>query len=124
MTSNPKCIDCVEVQKSPNKCICNDEIRCGSCKDCSWCINEHQNGRCVSNKHYNRKNCPYSFTNIPKNKKWRKQEYTTDVIKILGRTPTVFNLSLYKIIFIVLVLILLIILLITYLYHTKKNNSI
>ena len=117
MTSNPKCIDCVKLQDSQNKCICNDEERCASCKTCSWCINAHQNGRCVPNKQYNRKNCPYSFSNVPKGKHWRNQEFNDGVIKIIASTPTVFNLSLYKLIFIVLVLLLLVILLVTYLHN-------
>jgi len=119
MTSNPKCIDCVKLQNSQNRCICNDEERCASCKTCSWCINSHQNGRCVPNKQYNRKNCPYSFSNIPKGKHWRNQEFNEGVIKIIANTPTVFNLSLYKLIFIILVLLLLVILLVTYLHQHR-----
>jgi len=119
--SNPKCIKCSKEQGSPNNCICNDEQRCARCKGCSWCINNSMNGRCVPNSKYNRRNCPYSFSKIPDDKKWREPEYSDEEVRVTTHVPTFMNLSIYKIIFIAVVLILLIILLITFLFDKKPN---
>ena len=59
---NPKCVNCYKQRKnSPDRCICNSEIRCSSCKSCSWCIDENMNGKCTPNDQFNPVNCPYSF---------------------------------------------------------------
>lgn len=69
-TLNPKCIRC---DRGPDECRCNDEIRCGSCKKCSWCIDENYNGNCVPNSKYNRKRCPGSFGYRPGRRRGRRR---------------------------------------------------
>jgi len=107
MITGQKCLDCVKLQKSQNKCICNNELKCAACTSCSWCINREQTGRCVPNLEYNKNNCPYSFVNIPDKKNIKLQEYNKTPVKITINTPNILNLSIYKIIFIVLFIFLL-----------------
>ena len=49
---NPPCL---------KPCVRNNEVRCGSCDNCNWCINERMNGKCVPNRRFTPENCPNSF---------------------------------------------------------------
>ena len=40
---NPPCL---------KPCVRNSEVRCGSCDNCNWCINEQMNGKCVPNRRF------------------------------------------------------------------------
>ena len=51
--NNPKCINCKRKRGLDDRCVCNNERRCGNCKYCSWCIDNKQNGKCVPNYKYN-----------------------------------------------------------------------
>ena len=112
--TNPQCIDCKKERNLNDRCICNNEIRCGSCKNCSWCIDVKQNGKCVPNRKYNFVKCPYSFNN-----KWRKPIYDS------GSKNTVYyesnDLSIYKYIYLS-ILILLILIILTYFMFKKINR--
>ena len=112
--TNPACLKCTSVRNSPNDCICNNERRCDECNDCSWCVDIHQDGHCVPSEEYNQNNCPYSFLTKPEDAKFSQQEYSSDDVELNSPEPIIFNLSLMKIIFIILALILLVILLITF----------
>ena len=59
------CIDCLKLKNTNgNKCICNSEQRCATCNNCIWCIDNHENGKCVNDYDFNKKNCPYSFIDV------------------------------------------------------------
>ena len=59
------CIDCRNNKNSNgDKCICNSEQRCATCNNCVWCIDNNEDGKCVNDYDFNRKNCPYSFIDI------------------------------------------------------------
>ena len=45
--NNQKCISC-DTNKHTDKCICNNERRCRTCKDCRWFIDKDYNGYCVN----------------------------------------------------------------------------
>ena len=55
--SNSKCINCKSKRGLDDRCVCNNERRCGNCKFCSWCVDNKQNGKCVPNNQYNIENC-------------------------------------------------------------------
>ena len=110
--TNPPCIKCKK-----NKCICNSEINCGSCKYCSWCIDKHMNGTCIENNKYNRHNCPYSF-NI---NKWKYPKYELNDVKILYKND--YKLSIFKYLFIILLILLIIITIIIIINSIKNNNK-
>lgn len=44
--NNQKCISC-DTNKHTDKCICNNERRCRTCKDCRWFIDNDYNGSCI-----------------------------------------------------------------------------
>ncbi len=56
---NPKCLKCSNQPnyKGGSDCTCNDEVRCASCDDCTWCINKNMNGKCVENSNASKHRC-------------------------------------------------------------------
>ena len=114
--TNPNCIKCVSKQNSPNDCICNNERRCAECKECEWCINRFQNGRCVPSEDYTKSNCPYSFSSITEEINHEEQEFSSQDVEVHTDEPIILNLSIYKIGFIISALLLIIILLLAYIH--------
>ena len=115
--SNSNCINCKRKRGLDDRCVCNNERRCGNCKFCSWCVDNKQNGKCVPNNQYNIENCPYSF-----NKNWKEtkhldknyyfdQEYDDDDE----------NLSIYKYIYFIILILLLIIIIIYLIFKKQKS---
>jgi hypothetical protein len=114
--TNPSCIKCISKQNSPNDCICNNERRCAKCQNCEWCINRFQDGRCVPSEDYTKSNCPYSFASISDEIKNQEQEFNKNDVEVHTDEPIIFNLSIYKIAFIIATLLLIIILLLAYIH--------
>ena len=111
--SNPDCINCKEKRGLKDRCVCNNERRCGNCKYCNWCIDNKRNGKCVPNYKYNIENCPYSFSN-----NWKK----TDFLKRGYFMDNDDDISSYKYIYFGIIIFLLLII-IFYLIFSNPIRS-
>ena len=111
--NNPPCLKC---GKKP--CECNNEIRCGSCQTCDWCIDNNENGTCVQSDDFTPENCPYSFNPGPDPRPHHHRHHRRhpkrdwDIIDDDSNDNAAYNLN--AIITIILIIIVLIILLFIY----------